>query len=153
MVREIELVLPKRKTVAVAELLEDQAPKTCAAVWKLLQKPMKSIAIHAIRAGREVYCEIPRPSRKIPPENLAAYPLPGELLYLDFPPHMDPERPRGFTEFAIFYGRDSMPDCIGIGVMPGNRFASITKNLQGFAHACERIHLEGVERIVIRRGA
>jgi hypothetical protein len=150
--KKIELVLRKRKTLAVAELLEDKAPKTCAAVWRLLRNPLESMAIHAIRAGREVYCEMPQEKTKIPQENLTAYPLPGEILYLYFPPYMNPDRPKGLTEIAIFYGRDSMSDCIGMGIIPGNRFAHIVENLHGFAEACERIHLEGIERILIRRG-
>jgi hypothetical protein len=152
--RQIEITLPKRNLSATAQLLEDQAPKTCDAVWKLLEKPVESTAIHAIRAGREIYCEIPHLPERIPPENLTIYPLAGEILYFHFPPYMLPSelgKPQGFTEFAIYYGRDSVADCIGVGPTPSNCFATIVSNLKQLAEACERIHLEGAERIVVRR--
>ena len=51
--RYIEVGLTKRSVVAVARLLEDEAPETVAAVWDSL--PLEGPAFHAKYANNEVY--------------------------------------------------------------------------------------------------
>ena len=53
MTRKIEVVLEQRGIRAVAELLDDEAPKTCQAVWEAL--PQSGPVYHAKWANNEIY--------------------------------------------------------------------------------------------------
>ena len=51
MARKIEIVLEERGIRAVAEMLDDEAPKTCRAVWDALPKnDAGKVLKHQIRA-------------------------------------------------------------------------------------------------------
>ena len=51
MARKIEIVLEERGIRAVAEMLDDEAPKTCRAVWDAL--PQTGPTYHAKWANNE----------------------------------------------------------------------------------------------------
>ena len=57
MARRIELSLKQKKVRAVATLLEDEAPRTCTALWDML--PIDGETYHAKWAGREIYTLLP----------------------------------------------------------------------------------------------
>jgi hypothetical protein len=157
MARRIELSLNQKKVRAVATLLEDEAPRTCAALWDLL--PIDGDTYHAKWAGRELYTLVPPPKAGPGSENATIMPIPGDLLYFDVPPdsidipvEMRKANPTGLVDVAVFYGRNSFllsPQ----GFMPGNLFATITEGLPEYARACGELFREGVihERFIIRR--
>lgn len=158
MPRKIEVVLEQRGVRAVAELLEDEAPKTCEAVWNAL--PQTGGVHHAKWANNEIYILTPPFAPEEPGrENATVFPIPGDLLYFFIPPG-GPVSPAwreqcaatGLIDLAIFYGRNNYlhgPE----GHMPGNLFATVTEGLKEFAAACQDVFRNGMEgeRLTFRR--
>ncbi len=159
MVRRIEITLTKRAVSCVAELLDGDAPKTCAAVWDAL--PQGGQAYHAKYASNEVYTLVapfadPEPGL----ENSTITPIPGDVVYFFVPPGVvsTPEtlevaRDQGVVDLAIFYGRNNLLLNPATGLMPGNVFATITDNFDEMAAACDSVWREGFvgESLVFRR--
>jgi hypothetical protein len=158
MPRKIEVVLEQRGVRADAELLEEEAPKTCEAVWNAL--PQAGGVHHAKWANNEIYILTPpfapdEPGR----ENGTVFPIPGDLLYFFIPPGgpvsaewREQCAATGLIDLAIFYGRNNYlhgPE----GHMPGNLFATITEGLKEFAAACQDVFRNGMEgeRLTFRR--
>lgn len=104
--RKIEIQVGNQ--VAVAEMMEDKAPKTCEAVWNAL--PCKGNLIHAKIAGGEFFFKIPV---FVDSENPTKEQEEGNIALWD-----------SGQSIAIFY--DSVP---GVGYV--NTFARITENLAG----------------------
>lgn len=157
MTPQIELVLVKKKVRAIATLLEEEAPRTCAAVWNAL--PLEGETFHAKWAGRELYTLVPPLASRPGEENATITPIPGDVLYFDVPPDtidlpvaLRRAHPKGLVDIAVFYGRNNL--LLGpAGFMPGNLFATITEGLDEYARACAELFREGMihERFVIRR--
>jgi len=158
MPRRIELVLVQKKVWAVATLLEDEAPRTCGAVWDAL--PLEGDTYHAKWAGRELYTLVPPLGRRpVGEENATITPIPGDVCYfevspdtIDLPVALRRRHPRGLVDLAVFYGRNNL--LLGpAGFMPGNLFATITEGLAEYAQACAELFREGMarERFAIRR--
>ena len=157
MARRIELALKLKQVRAVATFLEDEAPRTCAAVWDAL--PIDGETFHAKWAGRELYTLVPPLKSKPGEENATVTPIPGDLLFfqvspdsIDIPVAMRKTYPEGLVDIAVFYGRNNL--LLGpAGFMPGNLFATITAGLAEYAKACAELFREGVihERFMIRR--
>jgi hypothetical protein len=155
MPRQIEIIFVNRNVRGVATLLDDAAPRTCAAVWDAL--PLENVTNHARWAGREVYILVPPLASDPGDENSTVFPIPGDLLFFTVPASsidVPPERRTGkpFVDVALFYGRNS--HLLGpAGYMSGNLFATVTENLAGLAAACESIFREGAahERMLFRR--
>jgi hypothetical protein len=157
MARRIELALKLKDVRAVATLLEDEAPRTCNAVWEAL--PIEGDTYHAKWAGRELYTLVP--SFPVGPgeENATITPIPGDVLYFDVSPDtidlpiaLRRQHPKGLVDLAVFYGRNNL--LLGpAGFMPGNLFATITEGLPEYAKACNELFREGManERFIIRR--
>jgi hypothetical protein len=157
MARRVELMLKQKQVRAVATFLEDEAPRTCAALWEML--PIEGETFHAKWAGRELYTLVHPPEASPGPENATIMPIPGDLLWfdvspdsIDIPINMRKANPRGFVDVAVFYGRNSFllsPQ----GFMPGNLFATITEGFPEYAKACGELFREGVihERFIVRR--
>ena len=158
MVRKIEIILEERGVRAVAEMLDEEAPKTCQAVWDAL--PQTNGTYHAKWANNEIYILVP-PFAPVEPghENATIFPIPGDVCYFFVPPGapLPPEwreqgARTGVIDLAIFYGRNNYllaPD----GHMPGNVFAVITEGLKEFAAACQDVFRNGAahERMTFRR--
>ena len=157
MARRIELALKLKKARAVATFLEEESPRTCAAVWDAL--PIEGETFHAKWAGRELYTLVPPLKTKPGEENATVTPIPGDLLFfqvspdsIDIPVAMRKAYPEGLVDIAVFYGRNNL--LLGpAGFMPGNLFATITEGLVDYAKACSELFREGVihERFIIRR--
>ena len=158
MPRKIEIVLEQRGVRAIAELLEEEAPKTCDAVWHSL--PQSGPVYHAKWANNEIYILTPPFAAEEPGrENATVFPIPGDLLYFFIPPGgpvpadlREQCAATGLIDLAIFYGRNNYlhgPE----GHMPGNLFATITEGLKGFAVACQDVFRNGMvnERLTFRR--
>ena len=157
--RKLEVVLEKRGVRCVADLLEEEAPRTCEAVWRAL--PQGGQAYHAKFASNEVYTLVPPFADPEPgQENPTIMPIPRDLMYFYFPPGQvsfpdvaDYAGTLGVIDLAIFYGRDNYLFSPATGPMPGNVYGTITENFEEMARACDSIWREGFagERLVYSR--
>jgi len=155
--RRLEILLVRKQVSAIATLLEEEAPRTCEAVWDAL--PLEGDTFHAKWAGRELYTLVP-PLRKRPgEENATITPIPGDLVYfevspdsIDVPVETRRAYPEGLADIAVFYGRNNL--LLGpAGFMPGNLFGTVTEGFEAFSRACFELFREGVagERFIIPR--
>ena len=163
MARLIRITLAKRGVSCLAELLEKQAPRTCAAVWSAL--PQGGEAQHAKYARNEVYTMVPSfAEAEVGMENPTVTPIPGDVVYFAFPGGMlDEEFKRdknvaglpGVIDLAIFYGRNNLLLNGDVGWVPGNVYASIVDGLDQMAQACHDVWRSGSvgERLVYERHA
>ena len=159
MSKHIRIALERRGVSCVAELLEKQAPRTCAAVWAAL--PLGGDAQHAKYARNEVYTIVPR-FASLGQENPTVTPIPGDVCAFDFHGGMldadfkadqgiDPEA--GGIDLAIFYGRNNLLINGDVGWVPGNVFATIVEGMPAMAEACHDVWRSGSvgERLVYSR--
>ena len=143
---------------ATAELFEDRAPKTVAAVWKALEKPLERECRHARWSGDEVYFYSPETDRDVPLENHSVNCEPGELFWFYMP--AGALKGRGHTpelmkslevfEIAIIYGESDFRRMAEEG-WRGNIFGEVTENREAFFKACNRVLSEGYQPIKVRR--
>ncbi|NED68236.1 DUF3830 family protein, partial [Streptomyces sp. SID10244] len=81
--RFISVRLEQRDVTAVARLLDDEAPRTAAAVWDAL--PLGGQVYHGKFARNEIYALLPSFAPAEPgPENTTVTPIPGDLCYFTF---------------------------------------------------------------------
>lgn len=131
--RKIEIRIGK--TVAVAELLEEEAPKICNTIWNLL--PFENEAHPAKMAGTEIYfmavprilveeMENPVKVHDIPPGTISYYP------------------PRPYIQ--IFLG-----ELVKMWDTEVNAFAGITENLDGARLATRRAWIKSGEKVIMSR--
>lgn len=164
--REIELIFPSSNIRLTAVLLEDQAPKTCEAVWSVLPEeddlkavenwPEKGRVHHGIYAGPELYVFIPRAKEKPPIENLTYHPIPGDIMLFIVPEteYRWVDVQGELWDFAIFYDRGanlktSGPEGLGWN---GSRFAQVKReDLDNLLKIGRKIRFHGEENIIIRR--
>lgn len=95
--RFLELELPKIGVSGIARLLDEDAPRTCAAVWAAL--PLEDDLYHAKYARNEVYAFFS--ALADPPvglENPTITPIPGDLCYFEFSSGHLPARTYGYDE-------------------------------------------------------
>ncbi|MGH3970269.1 MAG: DUF3830 family protein, partial [Mycobacterium sp.] len=81
MTRFLSITLTKREVSCRARLLDDEAPRTCAALWDAL--PVVGQAYHGKYARNEVYTLLPplgAPGR----ENCTVTPIPGDVCFFGF---------------------------------------------------------------------
>lgn len=155
MVRKISLTFKETGVTAIAEFLEEEAPKTCEAIWKALETPIENKGTHASFAGREVNIPLPNENKRfkgeeVPSENQTVFPLPGEVLWHYFPPHSEIGAHDEVYNVSVIYGRDTRM-FLPTGWVPHSVFARIIENLDEFAEMCRKIKIEGPKVIVIRR--
>src|SRR5687767_7891102 len=135
MPRYLSITLEKRGVSCVAELLDKQAPRTCAAVWAAL--PQGGDAVHAKYARNEVYTMVPPFAATEPGlENPTVTPIPGDVVYFSFSEGMldkgfredrGVEGMSGIIDLAIFYGRNNLLLNGDVGWVPGNVYATIVE--------------------------
>ncbi|NLV78140.1 MAG: DUF3830 family protein [Rhodococcus sp.] len=154
MTRYITIVLDRRGIACRARLLDDEAPRTCDAVWEAL--PQSGAVFHAKYARNEIYTLVPRITAAPHRENPTVTPIPGDVCLFDFEPweignpaygyepgsaaHAEP----GATDLALFYGRNNLLINGDLGWVPGNVFATVEEGLREFAVACNEMWLGGV---------
>lgn len=161
MARYVRVTLAERGASCVAELLGKDAPRTCEAVWQAL--PVEGPAQHAKYARNEVYAMVARrPELVVGQENPTVTPIPGDLVYFDFPAGtLDrafmqdvgmAEQP-GVIDLAIFYGRNNLLLNGDVGWVPGNVFGAVVEGLDMMAQACHDVWRSGSvgERLVYQR--
>jgi hypothetical protein len=161
MSKYMSITLEHRGVSCVAELLEKDAPRTCAAVWQAL--PLAGDAYHAKYARNEVYTMVERFAEEEPGlENPTVTPIPGDVVYFSFAGGMLDRRFKeekgiaalpGVIDLAIFYGRNNLLLNGDVGWVPGNVYATITDGLDRMAEACHDVWRSGAvgERLVYQR--
>jgi hypothetical protein len=161
MPRYITITLEKRGVTAVARLLDEEAPRTCAAVWAAL--PQAGDAQHAKYARNEVYTMVPRFAPNEPGvENPTVTPIPGDVCYFSFSEGQLDKAFKadqaigdlpGVVDLAIFYGRNNLLLNGDIGWVVGNVFATIVEGLEEMAVACHDVWRSGSvgERLALAR--
>lgn len=155
MSKRIQLTLVDSGTTAIAELYEEDAPRTAAAMWEVLAQPYEAQTLHGIFEGRKITLEPPAANRTpdaatIPAENTTAYPVTGDLLFKYFAPHAVRGLPEGQWDVALIYG----PEVImknPLGILAYNLWARITANLEAFAAECAQVRLTGAKTIRLSR--
>lgn len=156
MARYITISLDKRGVTCRARLLDQEAPRTCAAVWDAL--PQSGDAYHAKYARNEIYTLVPSFSAHPPgPENPTVTPIPGDVCYFGFEPWQIGNPAYGYNDgseahsgehvvdLALFYGRNNLLINGDQGWVPGNVFATIEDGLPDIAAAAQDLWLRGVE--------
>jgi len=131
---------------AIAELHEDLAPKSVAAVLSCL--PQGGLSHHATYSGSETVLILDR-DLGVGRENATTKVIPGDLGYTRFEGGEMWGFPESFSELAIFYDRDvtpSMPD----GPVPINLIGTFVEGFAEFAAVCRRMRREGVKRLEVR---
>ncbi|RIK09128.1 MAG: DUF3830 domain-containing protein [Acidobacteria bacterium] len=162
MTRHLTVSLPERRVVARARLLEDAAPRTCAAVWEAL--PLGGQVYHGKYARNEIYTLLPGladDGRDPGPENTTVTPLPGDLCWFTFsgddlgnPAYGYEEqfgrRPGSIVDLAVFYGRNNLLINGDQGWVPGNVFGTVVEGLDELAAACQELWMGGVRGVSLR---
>lgn len=156
MARRITISLDKRGVSCTAVLLEDEAPRTCAAVWDAL--PQGGDVYHAKYARNEIYTLLSRFAEREPGlENPTVTPIPGDICYFDFSAGQIGNPAYGYNtdsqahdtggaiDLALFYGRNNLLINGDQGWVPGNVFATIVEGLPDIAAAAQDLWLRGVE--------
>jgi hypothetical protein len=164
MARFIEVRLEKRGVACVARLLDESAPRTCAAIWDGL--PLGGDAYHAKYARNEIYTLVPPFASQAPPlENPTVTPIPGDLVYFTFAPWQLSPASHGYAttqasaeqtatiDLALFYGRNNLLLNPDFGFVPGSVYATISEGLDALAEAANDMWRSGVvgERLTFRR--
>lgn len=154
MPRLIKVSLAKRNVSCVARLLDQEAPRTCNALWEAL--PKSGPVYHAKYARNEIYILVPRFAQTEPGrENPTITPIPGDLVYFGFEPwqlsagthgYSAAETEAGHTpmvDLALFYERNNLLLNPDFGFVPGNVYGTIVEGLAEFAVASRDIWRAG----------
>ena len=160
MARYIEIILEKRHVRCAARLLDEEAPKTCEAVWRAL--PQGGDIVHAKYASNEIYTIVPVLGETEPGnENRSITPIPGDVIYFYLPPGTRlPAQARslsrdgyGLVDLAVFYDRNNLLLSPSEGFTPGNVFATIVRGLDEMKAGGQSVWQEGAigERLVFQR--
>ncbi|WP_205648247.1 DUF3830 family protein [Actinomadura rubteroloni] len=155
------ITLERRGVSCTAELLDKDAPRTCAAVWDAL--PQGGDVYHAKYARNEVYTMVERfAPREVGLENPTVTPIPGDVVYFSFAGGMldrafkeekSIDHLPGVIDLALFYGRNNLLLNGDVGWVPGNVYATVVDGLARMAEACNDVWRSGAvgERLVYRR--
>lgn len=141
----------------VVHLHDAAAPRTCAAIWDALARPIRIPAMHAMFAGPEIMLGLPPEAqhfdpRAIPVENQTCFPSAGDCLWFYQAPGMMQGLAAELWEIGMFYaggGRIFGP----LGWTPCNIFGRMIEGLDAFAAACAAIRVHGMKTVEISRGA
>jgi Protein of unknown function (DUF3830) len=154
MTRHITITLDQRGVTCRARLLEDAAPRTCAAVWDAL--PLSAPVFHGKYARNEIYTLLAAFSDSDPgKENTTITPIPGDVCWFTFEGddlgnpaygYEAQEQHRAMSsivDLAIFYGRNNLLINGDQGWVPGNVFGEIVEGLDAMAAACQDVWMGG----------
>ncbi|MCW2638777.1 MAG: hypothetical protein JWP76_1083 [Dactylosporangium sp.] len=154
MARYITVTLESRGVSCTARLLDDEAPRTAAAVWDAL--PLSGQVFHGKYARNEIYNLVPSFAKVEPgKENTTVTPIPGDLCYFAFdandlqtPSHGyeaggGPKDLSYIIDLALFYGRNNLLLNGDTGWVPGNVFGTVVSGLEEMAAACQDIWMAG----------
>lgn len=149
MAKKLEILIPELKFTASAFLLENEAPKTCTAILKVL--PIQGRFIHSAFSGMVLEMELKGERLyAVPPENYIAQARPRDLGFW----YSFWERPgqiRGMDQFAevnLVYGHNQ--PCSFWGPKALNLFAIIDESSTDLIEMGKVIRRTGGKDAVIR---
>ncbi len=138
------------KATLTAQLLEEEAPRTCQAIWELL--PLEGQAKPGLVSGSEAYLTL-KGGSGIPFENQTIYPIPGDIVfYLQPSTYVDPEvggAERHRETIGVMYGLAQV--CGPVVPLPLNLFATAVEGLSEFSAEVARMRREGFGPLTISR--
>jgi hypothetical protein len=116
-----------------ATLEEEKAPRTCAALRKLL--PLEAKLVQARGSGESAWVPLGDLETGIGPENANSYPGPGELLLY----------PGGLSETEILFPYGATCFASKMGQLAGNHFATIVDGRKELAELGRLVLWEGAQ--------
>jgi Protein of unknown function (DUF3830) len=131
---------------APAQLLREQAPETCSAVWGAL--PVSGPARHGIYSGSEVYLILPA-LLAAPREHATTIVDAGDVGFLTVEKGSGYGIDEGYSEVCWFYDLDATPS-MPEGPIAVNVFARL-HDAGAFFAVCQRMRMEGAKRLEITR--
>ncbi|HET9545211.1 MAG TPA: DUF3830 family protein [Gaiellaceae bacterium] len=118
-----------------ARLEEELAPRTCAALRKLL--PLEDKIVQARWSGESAWIPLGDLETGVGPENANSYPGPGELLLY----------PGGLSETEILFPYGATCFASKMGQLAGNHFATIVEGNDGLAELGRLVMWEGAQDV------
>jgi hypothetical protein len=151
----VRITLEQRGVSCVARLLEQEAPRTCAAVLAAL--PLAAQVYHGKYARNEIYALFPQFAEQDPgAENTTVTPIPGDLCWFTFSgddlgnpaygyeTEQEHRAEGAIVDLALFYGRNNLLVNGDQGWVPGNVFGTVVEGLEQMAQACQDLWMGGV---------
>ncbi len=157
--KQIELEFTKFKTAFSINMLWQEAPQTCKAIWDVISEPFRSRARHAIWSGKEIFFYLPQTMPKdLPLENHSIFPEPGDVMFYYMPEkrlkginRIKFREPGDVFELAIFYGDSNLRLTMEMG-WRGSVFGRVREEqLSQLETACEDLYWNGTFDIDTRR--
>lgn len=102
MPRTLTFHIVELEATAVADLLDDRAPKTCELIWERL--PLEGRLIHGMYSGPELFIILDG-FPGVGPENQVSRPLPGDVGYFHQDPGLYATSPHEVAELVYVYDR------------------------------------------------
>ncbi len=115
-----------------ARLEEAAAPRTCAAIRKLL--PLRSKLVHCRWSGESTWVPLGERRLDVDFENHTSHPAPGQLLVY----------PGGISEMEILFPYGATHFSSKVGQLAGNHFATVVEGNE---------HLAEIGRLTLWEGA
>lgn len=144
--KQIRLTFVHENVSAVADLLEEEAPNTCAAIWAAL--PLAGTSHHACYSGSEGVLLLPE-LLKLDPENATSDVKLGDVGYTWFPKGSYGIE-EDFSEICWFYDHDSVPS-MPEGPVPVSIFARFREGSEAFYAVNRRMRREGIKPFRVER--
>lgn len=120
-----------------ARLEEKTAPRTCAAVRKIL--PLRTKLIHARWSGEAMWVPMGDRRLDVPMEDHTSHPAPGHLLLY----------PGGISEMEILVPYGATLFASKVGQLAGNHFATVTEKLDELAELGRLTLWQGAQDLAI----
>ena len=118
-----------------ARLEEELAPRTCAALRRLL--PLEDKIVQARWSGESAWIPLGELETGVGPENANSYPGAGELLLY----------PGGLSETEILFPYGATCFASKMGQLAGNHFATIVEGNEGLAELGRLVMWEGAQDV------
>jgi hypothetical protein len=143
------LVFSMEGASAKARLLEELAPETCSAVWKLL--PLSGLCGHVMLGGTSCALNID-PSIVVPEENAAGLIHKGDVMFIHYNARERHGHPDAESKIYWAYDRYCAPKTPG-KMTPEypNVFAEFVDGSGDFFERCARTFLHGRRTLTISR--
>jgi len=123
-----------------ARLEEGLAPRTCAALRKLL--PLEDKIVQARWSGESAWIPLGDLETGVGPENANSYPAPGELLLY----------PGGLSETEVLFPYGATCFASKMGQLAGNHFATIVEGNEQLAELGRLVMWEGAQDVRFAEG-
>jgi len=120
----------------VAQLEEQDAPKTCAAFRTLL--PYRQKLIHARWSGEACWIPLGDFALGIGFENATSHPAPGEILWY----------PGGYSETEILFPYGACCFASKLGQLAGNHFLTVVEGREQLREMGRKVLWEGAQDIL-----